>query len=111
MQALYGSMMEDKTKWWRLGGRCGRELQMAHSWSDKSIRVWKNCRMMELKSERSSVVEAGSSGQKTLADVTEEWNKRIDEMHGQQIQVYPKTCFSVGRNRSRFDLFRRKSVG
>ena len=29
-----------------------------------------------------SVVEAGSSGQKTLADVTEEWNKRIDEMHG-----------------------------
>ena len=34
-----------------------------------------------------SVVETGSRGQKTLADVIEESrNRRIDEMHGQQIQ-------------------------
>ena len=63
------------------------------------------------KTNGSSVVEAGSSGQKTLADVTEDWNKRIDEMHEQQIQGHPKTCFSVGRNRPRLYLFRRKSVG
>ena len=40
-----------------------------------------------------SVVEAGSSGQETLVDVTED--ARIVEMHGQQIQVHPKSYFQL----------------
>ena len=39
---FYRSMMEGKHEWWGLDGRCGREPQLAHSWSDKSIRAWKN---------------------------------------------------------------------
>jgi hypothetical protein len=35
-------MMEGKNEWWRLDGRRGRELELAHRWSDKSIRAWKN---------------------------------------------------------------------
>ena len=33
------------------------------------------------------------------------WNRRIDEMHGQQIQGHTKTRSSVGRNRSRFSTY------